>query len=218
MPTCSVPGCRKKSGDARKINVQFFSFPRNLEMAQKWVAACNRPNINLKNARICSTHFAPNCFKKKPECLTNCENYSPKRLRTLLDNAVPTENLDYEENQANCYKVKNLNSDYTLKLDVIAEQVKDSFDLCEITGMKITKYNSEPLIQQIRIQQETIKDLQAKLFKSKEENNMLQTKLKQLQTQQMTERKNALTTKVREAPAANYVYILLSEQNSEGED
>ncbi|XP_014211153.1 uncharacterized protein LOC106641293 isoform X2 [Copidosoma floridanum] len=77
---------------------------------------------------------------------------------------------------------------------------------------------SEPLIQQIRIQQETIKDLQAKLFKSKEENNMLQTKLKQLQTQQMTERKNALTTKVREAPAANYVYILLSEQNSEGED
>ncbi|XP_024875381.1 uncharacterized protein LOC112456853 [Temnothorax curvispinosus] len=63
------------------------------ETALKWMQAANKNKVNLKNARICSVHFTPSCYKPKPAYLANCENYSPKKLRRLHDHAIPTENL-----------------------------------------------------------------------------------------------------------------------------
>ncbi|XP_077264163.1 uncharacterized protein LOC143898500 [Temnothorax americanus] len=55
--------------------------------------AANKNKVNLKNARICSIHFTPSCYRPKPVHLANCENYRPNRLRILHDHAIPTENL-----------------------------------------------------------------------------------------------------------------------------
>ncbi|TGZ46114.1 Protein T [Temnothorax longispinosus] len=63
------------------------------ETVLKWLQAANKNKVNLKNARICSIHFTPSCYRPKPAHLANCENYSPNRLRTLNDHAIPTENL-----------------------------------------------------------------------------------------------------------------------------
>ncbi|XP_071575761.1 uncharacterized protein [Temnothorax nylanderi] len=93
MPTCSVTTCKNRSENAKERNIQFFSFPKNEETVLKWMQAANKNKVNLKNARICSVHFTPSCYKPNPAYLANCENYSPKRLRTLHDHAIPTENL-----------------------------------------------------------------------------------------------------------------------------
>ena len=50
-------------------------------------------------ARICSEHFTSDCYKIKPDYFKNCENYSPTRVRKLIDSAVPTVNLHQQENR-----------------------------------------------------------------------------------------------------------------------
>ena len=56
-------------------------------------------NINIKNynitARICSAHFLPACYKQKPDYYGS---YSPRTVRNILPDAVPTENI-FVENQ-----------------------------------------------------------------------------------------------------------------------
>ena len=48
--------------------------------------------FNDKNvtARICSVHFLPTCYKEKPKYYGD---YSPRTVRSLLPDAIPTENL-----------------------------------------------------------------------------------------------------------------------------
>ncbi|XP_071630306.1 uncharacterized protein [Temnothorax longispinosus] len=93
MPSCSVTGCRNRSENSKERKIQFFTFPKDEETVLKWLQAANKNKVNLKNARICSIHFTPSCYRPKPAHLANCENYSPNRLRTLNDHAIPTENL-----------------------------------------------------------------------------------------------------------------------------
>ena len=50
MPACSVIGCKNRSENAKKNDIAFFSFPKNAEIASKWIEVCNK-TVNLKNGK-----------------------------------------------------------------------------------------------------------------------------------------------------------------------
>lgn len=102
MVCCSVYGCKsnhykkQKTNDGVGINIRFYRFPQNSEMAQRWKFKCYRSdNFNIKTARICDKHFVPTDYVRnlKHELL----GYSPKSCRKLKDDAVPSVNLPTEE-------------------------------------------------------------------------------------------------------------------------
>ena len=50
MPVCSVRNCKNRSKDIKENHIQFFSFLKNEEYAQKWSEACNK-EVNLNNGK-----------------------------------------------------------------------------------------------------------------------------------------------------------------------
>ncbi|XP_071634266.1 uncharacterized protein [Temnothorax longispinosus] len=96
MPVCSVKGCKNRYENVKEKKIRFFSFPKDEDTAAKWIKACGK-SVNLKSARVCSIHFALNCYKEIPEHLKCLGDNYAKGIRTLLPNAVPTENLIFEE-------------------------------------------------------------------------------------------------------------------------
>ncbi|KYN05218.1 hypothetical protein ALC62_03891 [Cyphomyrmex costatus] len=57
--------------------------------AAKWMKVCGK-EVKLKSGRICSIHYLPTCYKKKLEYYGD---YSPTTVRSLLPDALPTENI-----------------------------------------------------------------------------------------------------------------------------
>ncbi|XP_077277125.1 uncharacterized protein LOC143905538 [Temnothorax americanus] len=96
MPVCSVKGCKNRYENVKEKKIRFFSFPKDEDTAAKWIKACGK-SVNLKSARVCSIHFALNCYKEIPKHLKWLGDNYAKGIRTLLPNAVPTENLIFEE-------------------------------------------------------------------------------------------------------------------------
>ncbi|XP_051157564.1 THAP domain-containing protein 1-like [Leptopilina boulardi] len=95
MPlTCSVAGCKNKF-DKTNPKLSLFRFPRNEVYCKQWLNVCKRKNINVKNARICSTHFRDEFYKPL--------SFTDKSLQTrrLFDYAIPTENLLINISQKN---------------------------------------------------------------------------------------------------------------------
>ncbi|OXU22508.1 hypothetical protein TSAR_006378 [Trichomalopsis sarcophagae] len=68
MPICSV-NCCKNSKNTKDCEIQFHRFPKDQQIRDHWIKACNRESLNLENARICSIHFNQNCYVKKPDHL-----------------------------------------------------------------------------------------------------------------------------------------------------
>ena len=92
MPQCAYSECRNNS-DAP--GVSFHSFPhRNPDLLKKWVANLNRIDPVTKktwqpskDSRLCSDHFALECYDfRTRQNIQNCV----KAPRRLLDDAVPT--------------------------------------------------------------------------------------------------------------------------------
>ena len=94
MPSnCSVYGCSNTWLKTKCSNTKYFRFPKNTFYQDKWLAACRRADtVNVKNAVICSVHFTSDDYKDDiKHRLLNLE--SPKTLRLLKDDAVPSLHL-----------------------------------------------------------------------------------------------------------------------------
>ena len=98
MQSASKKGPAKKSGRGCAVavckrppeNASFHNFPKIEPLQKLWVDACKRKDqFNVKNAKICSNHFKPECYERdlKNELLN-----LPLR-RNLKLGSVPTENL-----------------------------------------------------------------------------------------------------------------------------
>lgn len=51
MPACSVRECKNRSENTKEKKISLFSFLKDEETAAKWVKACNKSVINLKNGK-----------------------------------------------------------------------------------------------------------------------------------------------------------------------
>lgn len=92
MPSCAVYGCTNYNKKTRYGDVRYHRFPLTIEFQRKWLAACGRSdNVNVKNATICSHHFADDEYFTPLKC--KLLNYSPVNFRYLKREAVPTLNL-----------------------------------------------------------------------------------------------------------------------------
>lgn len=96
---CSVATCnidnRSKSFDK---NIKFFGFPKNKTLQGQWLHACKRDDkVNVKNARVCSIHFAEESYIRNLKYeLLGLTPYS--RQKSLKPNAIPTLNLPSSKN------------------------------------------------------------------------------------------------------------------------
>ncbi|CAH0548841.1 unnamed protein product [Brassicogethes aeneus] len=89
MPGCAVAGCRNFNKNTKGSDIKYFRFPKNGDMAAQWVNACKRKDkINLKNACICSVHFAEGC--SEIPLRQRMLQYCPKNSRHLKPDAIPT--------------------------------------------------------------------------------------------------------------------------------
>ncbi|XP_071653522.1 uncharacterized protein [Temnothorax longispinosus] len=206
MPMCSVSGCKNRSENAKEKNIQFFSYPKDEETALKWMQAANKNKVNLKNARICSVHFTPSCYKPKPAYLANCENYSPKKLRRLHDHAIPTENLPLlkerevlkeVQNQHNIINVSENSSknsfsesetnliDTSMENKAETRFMQSSKENASSTSddtMVNTQSNSQTVMSEhLRLRDKIIQDLMKRLSQTNKVNDLLKKQVKRLQ-------------------------------------
>ncbi|XP_071649173.1 uncharacterized protein [Temnothorax longispinosus] len=202
MPMCSVSGCKNKSENAKEKNIQFFSYPKDEETALKWMQAANKNKVNLKNARICSVHFTPSCYKPKPAYLANCENYSPKKLRRLHDHAIPTENLPLlkerevlkeVQNQHNIINVSENSSFSESETNLIDTSMENKAETCFMQSSKEnastsddtmvnTQSNSQTVMSEhLRLRDKIIQDLMKRLSQTNKVNDLLKKQVKRLQ-------------------------------------
>lgn len=102
MPAyCSVSACKITTDHVKTLGIQvsFFSFPRDEETCKQWILKCNRKAaINVKNARVCSLHFAPEDFERdlKSELLN-----LPRKLK-IKRGSVPSLKLDLSSVEKCC--------------------------------------------------------------------------------------------------------------------
>ncbi|XP_071630366.1 uncharacterized protein [Temnothorax longispinosus] len=202
MPMCSVSGCKNKSENAKEKNIQFFSYPKDEETALKWMQAANKNKVNLKNARICSVHFTPSCYKPKPAYLANCENYSSKKLRRLHDHAIPTENLPLlkerevlkeVQNQHNIINVSENSSFSESETNLIDTSMENKAETCFMQSSKEnastsddtmvnTQSNSQTVMSEhLRLRDKIIQDLMKRLSQTNKVNDLLKKQVKRLQ-------------------------------------
>ena len=91
MPSnCSVFGCHNTRTQTAGSDIRYFRFPRAKELRQRWIHSCCRTDsINADNAVVCSVHFADTDYKDDMKSrLLGID--TPKRQRTLKDDAVPS--------------------------------------------------------------------------------------------------------------------------------
>ncbi|XP_071653525.1 uncharacterized protein [Temnothorax longispinosus] len=202
MPMCSVSGCKNRSENAKEKNIQFFSYPKDEETALKWMQAANKNKVNLKNARICSVHFTPSCYKPKPAYLANCENYSPKKLRRLHDHAIPTENLPLlkerevlkeVQNQHNIINVSENSSFSESETNLIDTSMENKAETRFMQSSKEnastsddtmvnTQSNSQTVMSEhLRLRDKIIQDLMKRLSQTNKVNDLLKKQVKRLQ-------------------------------------
>ncbi|XP_071645673.1 uncharacterized protein [Temnothorax longispinosus] len=176
------------------------------ETALKWMQAANKNKVNLKNARICSVHFTPSCYKPKPAYLANCENYSPKKLRRLHDHAIPTENLPLlkerevlkeVQNQHNIINVSENSSknsfsesetnliDTSMENKAETRFMQSSKENASSTSddtMVNTQSNSQTVMSEhLRLRDKIIQDLMKRLSQTNKVNDLLKKQVKRLQ-------------------------------------
>ncbi|XP_031785994.1 uncharacterized protein LOC116417376 isoform X2 [Nasonia vitripennis] len=107
MPSCSIKSCRNWNGNTTKKGIKFYRFPADARIAEIWIKACENEKINLKNARICSIHFAEDCFERKPNHLIVPGDTNTVRLSKT---AIPTLNL-HNDDSARCGRKRKVLQD-----------------------------------------------------------------------------------------------------------
>lgn len=89
---CEVTNCKSNTKEGA-LNISFFNFPKNAELAEKWALFCCRDD-NLTNGRICSEHFAPEDIENNMEyemgkkLMCGTENVRNYLLHFLLQKAL----------------------------------------------------------------------------------------------------------------------------------
>lgn len=80
--TCSVASCKTNSKKSKEdgVQIRFFSFPSDPEMAKAWIKSCHRtPDFKPKFSRVCSLHFKLSDYED--EIQAKILNYPPKKLK-----------------------------------------------------------------------------------------------------------------------------------------
>ncbi|KYN16912.1 THAP domain-containing protein 10 [Trachymyrmex cornetzi] len=96
MPACCIINCISRTDNAHKIKL--FRFPKDKSIRQQWIKACrrNEKEIKINSARICSLHFANECFEMK-WTMPRSTNVSATEICRLKKNSVPTMQLHVEK-------------------------------------------------------------------------------------------------------------------------
>lgn len=84
---CAVLGCTP----GRWCPSKLYSFPKKIELRNKWIKLCSFKPLNLCNARVCGRHFSAE--QKSRNLRHELLNYKPSRYRDLKEDAVPDLNL-----------------------------------------------------------------------------------------------------------------------------
>ncbi|KAK4299194.1 hypothetical protein Pmani_028512 [Petrolisthes manimaculis] len=89
MPSsCSVFCCKNDKRKNAGSGIRYFGFPRNKEVQQEWIRACDRPDdINVANAIVCSKHFKEVDYRMKYQLLGKDNTRYHKLLKK---DAVPS--------------------------------------------------------------------------------------------------------------------------------
>lgn len=65
MPHCMVPECTNNSRKTKGIS--YHRVPKENQLQRAWMARIRRANPrNVATSYVCSAHFTPECFEKKP--------------------------------------------------------------------------------------------------------------------------------------------------------
>lgn len=82
MVWCAISGC-KNNTKRKNENINFHIFPTDKDKQKQWIEVCGK-NVNVKYARICSSHFKKDCYTLKDNLMNT------KKYRKLKKDAVPT--------------------------------------------------------------------------------------------------------------------------------
>ncbi|XP_068231002.1 uncharacterized protein [Palaemon carinicauda] len=89
---CAMFGCYNHDRHRQEKGISFYRFPRDPSLSKIWVSLCRRKDdFNVKNARVCSVHFAPSDFGESLR--HRLLDYHPINARKLKDTAVPTQHV-----------------------------------------------------------------------------------------------------------------------------
>lgn len=101
---CCIPSCRSNLDRGEGKSVSVFSFPKEYNRQQAWLAAINRPNyiINRKSG-LCENHFEPNFVIRQDNCIGDDGTIlTISRIRARLTaHAYPTLELEGPSSTSN---------------------------------------------------------------------------------------------------------------------
>ncbi|XP_014211775.1 uncharacterized protein LOC106641773 [Copidosoma floridanum] len=186
MPCCSVQLCRNNNMNTKNTGIRYFRFPKDEHLLEEWKIFCNKDNINLKNARVCSIHFTQSCFQRKPEHLivpgdkniyvlrkdakpTEKPIFQDERKRKITKNVVkqkelsPLKSQQIENVPITCLDLRDLNKDESLR-SMHCPTVEDLRDDQPLEKNQVTNSSLTILNQQL---QQTITKLNEQLVKQK---------------------------------------------------
>lgn len=94
MPNnCAVRWCQNTKRKTKDTGIRFFRFPREKYLKDEWLRRCGRgDDLNADNAVVCSVHFLTADYDI-PLKYRLMGYKTPKNLRTLKEDAVPSINL-----------------------------------------------------------------------------------------------------------------------------
>jgi len=85
MPVCAIATCKNQYKNSNYI---FHSFPKDLMVQEKWMAACRRKLISSANPVVCSQHFTDQDYKR--DLQHELLNLPSRKKGYLKPSAVPT--------------------------------------------------------------------------------------------------------------------------------
>lgn len=96
MVHCSVTGCKSDSRNVNEKHISFHNFPKDLNLINEWKKRCDKKNIKIKSARVCSLHFSEESYSLRDRLL-------PKnKYRKLCNTAIPSLLLPVINNNEDC--------------------------------------------------------------------------------------------------------------------
>ncbi|XP_024894126.1 uncharacterized protein LOC112468934 [Temnothorax curvispinosus] len=197
MPTCCIKNCASRTDHTSTRGLKFFRFPKETDIRQQWLDACqrNETNIKIDTAHVCNLHFEEDCFQMewtKPRS----NNVPAKLMRRLKKGFIPTKLLLLQK------KRKEITSeDGTVKKRVTNEKKKvkvpvktdilinAELELCvheEQINEEVDDHQSismESLLDLLKKTEEEKKNLLADKNKLEQENQQIRKKNEKLTTE-----------------------------------
>lgn len=88
MPHCVAFGCSNQTKNRKNPKLTFHIFPKCDDLRRAWIQAVGRTSLP-KSPRLCSEHFAADCFEDSVRLQTELLGSSPWK-RKLKPDAIPT--------------------------------------------------------------------------------------------------------------------------------